>query len=228
MTLEINKIYNMDCLEGLKQLENNSIDLIITDPPYSIEYKSNFGSKKYKEKIHNHKWDKDFDFSLYFKEIYKKLKDNSFMYVFGRFENYNTMVNLGCNRVLIWDKGHNGMGDLKDWGIGFEVIYLFKKGKPTIKGNRENCIIRYDFYGSFGNAFHPTEKPLNLIKYIITKSVNKKSLVLDCFMGSGTTAIACQDLEHNYIGFEIDKNYFEKSNKRININKNKVTNYFKV
>jgi len=86
----------MEALEGLKQIGDESIDLIVTDPPYGIDYKSNHGSKKYKKKIQDFNWDKDFDFTKFFDELYRVMKQDTFMYVFGRHENTSNDRNVVC------------------------------------------------------------------------------------------------------------------------------------
>ena len=91
MRLDI--IHNEDCMVGLRRLPDTCVDLIVTDPPYGISYSSNSGGADYKER-YNTDWDVDFDFTDYHKELYRVLKDNSFMYVWGSFENYETMKAL--------------------------------------------------------------------------------------------------------------------------------------
>tara|TARA_R110002012_G_scaffold47730_3_gene124850 strand:- start:191 stop:859 length:669 start_codon:yes stop_codon:yes gene_type:complete len=213
--MKTNIIHNMDCLQGLKELPDNCIDLIVTDPPYRISYKSNYGTNEYKERVQHTDWDKDFNFSDYYSELWRVLKEDSFMYVWGRFENYEIMKALGMKRVLVWDKGHNSMGDLEDWGIGYELIYLFKKGKPKIRGSRDNGIIRITHIGYFDKTLHPTQKPTSVIRYLIEKSSDIGDIVLDAFMGSGTTAMACKQTDRRFIGYELESKYCDIANERL-------------
>ena len=213
--MSFNRVYNVDALDGLKVLKSGSVDLILTDPPYNINYKSNHGSKEYKDRIQSHDWDTDFDFRRFFPDLWRVLKNDCFMYVFGRFENFELMSSLGCSRVLIWDKCHNGMGDLVDWGIGYEVIYVFKKGKPFLRGMRVNGVINFKHIGFFEKTIHPTQKPVGLMRYIIEKSCDEGSLVLDAFLGSGTTAVACKQTNRDWIGFELDSHYCKLINDRL-------------
>lgn len=214
--IEINKIHNMDCLEGLKLIEDNSIDLILTDPPYNLNYRSNHGSDEFKEKIQNaQEWDNDFDIKPYIPEFMRILKDNSYCLIFGCEENIALMKELGCYQVLVWDKQHNGMGDLSDWGIGYEFIFYFRKGNPKLRGHRINGVLNIKHIGYFDMAVHPTQKSLKLIKYIVEKCSDKGNIVFDGFMGSGTTALACKQLERDFIGFELNKDYIESANKRL-------------
>jgi len=221
MSLELNKIYNMDCLEGMKQMNNNSVDLIVTDPPYGISYKSNYGSKKYKERIQKTEWDKDFDFSFYHPELWRVLKDDSDMFVFGRWDNYETMKKLkGFTQILIWDKCCGGLGNLRSFIPTYELIFYFKKGnrKPN---KRKPAVLRFHSQTSWKNGNpiktykHPTQKPIYLIRELILTCSNKNDLIMDSFMGSGTTAVACKQLGRDFIGFEISKEYCEIANNRL-------------
>lgn len=214
MTLEINKIYCMDALEGMRQMDSESVDLVVTDPPYGIGYKSNCGSERYKEKLNDFDWDDEFNFGVFYDEFMRVLKNDSYMYVFGRFENAETMKYLGCDRILVWDKQHCGMGDLTDWGIGYELIYLFKKGNPKLSGGRVNGVIPHKHIGYFEKTLHPTQKPVELLKFLMVKS-GGGSLVLDPFIGSGTTAVAAKQLGRNFIGFELEQKYVDIANSRL-------------
>ena len=220
-TLELNKIYCMDCLEGMKQIEDNSVDLVVTDPPYGISYKSNYGSENYKKRIQKTEWDKSFNFRKYWKQIYGKMKEISDCFVFGRWENYNIMKELeGFKQILIWDKCCGGLGDLNTFIPTYELIFYFKKGnrKPN---KRTPAVIRNHSQASwkYGNSnrtyTHPTQKPKELIIKLLLISSNINDLILDPFMGSGTTAVACKQLNRNFIGFEISPEYVEIANKRL-------------
>lgn len=212
----INKIIHGDCLKVIKEIPSQSIDLVVTDPPYGIDYRSNHGKKEYKERIHSHTWDISFDFTEYYNQCWRILKPDCFMYVFGRHENFSLMYDkLKADRILLWDKMHNGMGELTDWGIGYEFIYLFKKGSPKLRGKRINGIINFKHIGFFDKTVHPTQKPVGLIELIIKKSSDVDDIVFDPFLGSGTTAIACKKLDRKFIGIEIDKKYCDIAKKRI-------------
>lgn len=214
--LELNKIYNMNCMDGLKLIDNNSVDLIITDPPYNINYRSNHGSEEYKKRIQTaQNWDNNFNFKLYFGEFWWVLKEDCYFLVFGCEENIQAMQELGCYQILVWDKQHCGMGDLSDFGIGYELIFYFKKGNPKLRGKRINGVINYKHIGFFEKTLHPTQKPVGLIRLLIEKTSDKNAVVLDGFMGSGTTAVASKQLKRKFIGFEINKNYVDMANKRL-------------
>jgi site-specific DNA-methyltransferase (adenine-specific) len=222
----LNKVVCGDCLELIKEIPNKSVDLVLIDPPYSINYKSNYGSKEYQHRIQTaQEWDNNFDFSIYFNDIFRVLKEDGYMYVFGRFENYDTMKMLGMVRVLVWDKDYTGMGDLSDWGIAYELIYVFKKGKPYLRGKRINGCIKLQHIGYFDKTLHPTQKPLNIIRLLIEKSTDNKGIVLDCFLGSGTTAVACMQLNRNFIGIDISPEYCKIAEQRLKAVPEKLMNF---
>lgn len=228
--MEINKIFNIDCLDGMKQLPDKCVDLILIDPPYNIQYKSNFGSQEYKDKIQHTEWDKSFDIRGVYQELWRILKNNSDMYIFGRWENYEIMKELeGFKQILIWHKiNAGGLGNLTCFIPTYELIFYFKKGS-RIPNKRTSAVIDSIPIQNFsckeskptgkdyGQQFmkHPTQKPLDLIKKLLKISSNQNDLVLDSFMGSGTTAVACKQLNRNFIGYEISKEYCDIANKRL-------------
>ena len=210
-----------DCLELMKGLPDESVNLILTDPPYGISYHSNYGSESYKNRIQNVDWDDNFDFTPYWNVMWNKLKDNSDAYVFGRWENYNTMSKLeGFKQILIWDKQCGGLGDLTTFIPTYELIFYFKKGK-RIPTPRTPAVLRSHSQTSwkYGNPIitylHPTQKPLGIIEKILKISSNTNDTILDPFMGSGTTGVAAIQLNRNFIGFEISPEYFKIAEKRI-------------
>jgi site-specific DNA-methyltransferase (adenine-specific) len=226
--LELNKIYNMDCLEGMKLIPDNSVDLIVTDPPYRTTSRGSAGNsggmlqkdinKKGKVFTHN-----NIDIETYAPECYRLLKDGSHFYIMTNHVNLIKMLNV-CTDVgfhfiksLIWDKGNKIMGTF--YMSQFEYILFFRKGKgvkinncgtsdilnvPNIKTKDEN-----------GENLHDTEKPVELMKILIENSSKENEIVLDPFVGIGSTAIACINTNRNYIGFELDEAYFEVAQKRI-------------
>ena len=106
------------------------------------------------------------------------------------------------------------MGDLKgDFAPKTEFILFLHKGRSLIRGKRDSNVLEYR---RTGNKIHPTQKPLDLTEFLITKFSDPGDIVLDPFIGSGTTAIACINTDRNYIGFELDKTYYEQSLERIN------------
>lgn len=220
LLLELNKIYNQDCLEGMKLLEDESIDLIVTDPPYLINYKSNRRIKQ--EKFNHMKNDinaKDM-ISDYIKECNRILKDNSSIYMFCswhhieffkiEFEKYFKLKN-----IIIWNKNNHGSGDLKGaYAPKHEFILYGHKGRDIFRNKRMADVIDFPKIPS-NQLLHPTEKPTGLLELFIINSSNINDVVFDGFMGSGATAISCINTNRNYIGFELDTMYCDIANKRI-------------
>ncbi len=227
--IELNKIYNMDCLKGLKQLKDNSVDLVLTDPPYGMSYQSSWRTDKY-DKI---KDDDNIDwFKPLLEELYRVLKNNSHCYIFcndyaiSYFRDWAKEIGFNIKRTLVWVKNNHTSGDLKgDYGNKTEFIIYLQKGRRELNGKRDTNVLFFNREESKG---HPTIKPLKLIEYLLIKSSNEKDIVLDPFMGSGTTAVACKELNRQYIGFELQEEYCNVSNKRLDkVNNKKVSEWFK-
>lgn len=279
--LELNKIYNEDCLEGMKCIPDNSVDCILTDPPYLY--------------LKNQKLDRPFDEKAFFAECKRVLKKDAFIVLFGRgtsFYRWNCMLaDMGFTfkEEIIWDK-INTTSPLLAIGRKHESISIHSLGNTTIlrskipyvemrinesdkivgdakrivsyirsnsidilKNEIENgllynkkrthkshvstqtgfnssdraisCIdaikngcnerdiisILRDHY----SAIHPTQKPVRLLERLLALVSKDGDTILDPFSGSASTAIACMNTNRNYIGFEIDKEYYDLSIKRI-------------
>ena len=204
----INKIYNMDCIEGMKKIPNNSIDLIITDPPYGLN----------KNDVRN-----DTDLSLFYNvmpECDRVLKKHSFFVTFFSTKflpqlfkdnpfNYFWQIVLYCPEGRV----RSPIGYTK-----YMSCFIFKKGNPKII--RWNKDIFIDTPGKMvepdeGYIDHPTPKPKHFIKEILKMFSNENDLILDPFIGSGSTAVACLQLNRRFIGFEIEEKYYKLALGRI-------------
>ena len=217
--MELNKIYNEDCLEGMKRISDGSVDLIVTDPPYLINYSRHVKGHRFENKILN---DNNPELiSKYIKECYRILKNNSAMYMFTSHKTVDffkqELENTGFNvkNMIIWDKQRQGMGDTSTvFGFQYELIFFVSKGQPKIRGKRLSDI--WSFPKVVGrNQVHQNQKPIELIERCVTKHSNEGDVVFDGFVGSGTTAIACINTNRNYIGFELDEGYYKASIERI-------------
>lgn len=222
----INKIIHGDCLDIMKSIPDNSIDLIVTDPPYGIEYSSNGGprvSKSRKKQISQETKIRNDAYvnPVWFQQMHRVLKPKSAIYVFCNFDSINAMKQYMINNeftiktTLIWDKGNCGMGDLKgDYGNQVELILYGTKGRHILNGGRDRNILKYqrpaDAY-----RLHPTQKPKDLLTFLINKSSYQKSLILDPFIGSGSTAVACINADRYFIGIELDDNYYKVACERV-------------
>lgn len=236
------KLYNGDCLSVLPTLRDESIDLIVTDPPYRITeggYCGTGGMLHHTKKLsmqgkvfeHN-----DIDCSEYAPEFYRVLKDGSHCYVMCNNINLINMLNTFTDlrtdeekeegvkpygfhfiKSLIWDKCNKIVG--RFYMSQFEYILFFRKGRG-IKIN--NCStsdlisIPNRKTKDDGQNLHDTEKPVELMRILIENSSSENQIVLDPFMGIGSTGIACKQSGRSFIGIEIDKQYFDIATTRIN------------
>ena len=199
-----NSILNMDCLDFMKKSPDNYFDLICCDPPYGIGIdgqKQQFcKNPKHNRKKHNKKeWDKSIPSKDYFKEIFRISKNQI---IFGA-NYFNEYLEQGHKGWIIWDKGQHGL-TMSDC----EIIYSsFNCPTRVIVINR--CELIKDF------TQHPTQKPVKLISKILERHSKEDDIILDCFSGSGTTAIACHNLNRNFICIEKDPDYHKASVQRL-------------
>lgn len=218
---EGNTIQLGDCIEGMSKLPSECVDLIVTDPPYLIEYKTNHR----KDKTHkfcttikndnNEQLIKD-----YIKECYRILKPNSAIYMFcncNKIDFFKQEVEKYFNikNIIVWVKNNWTAGDLDaQFGKQYEFIILANKGRKPFNGDRLTDVWYFDRV-SGNNQYHQNQKPLDLIKLCIEKHSQTNDVVFDGFMGSGTTAVACIQLNRHFFGFEIDSEEFKLANDRI-------------
>ncbi len=273
--MEVNKIYNEDCLETLKRIPNESIDSIIIDPPYGVL---------------NHKIETNLNIDLLFSEYFRVLKNDCFISFFGqmptiinfivsaekhfKYQDEITWVKRSATAIylplirqketiLIYKKGNAKYnctkGPFEDVKIPLALIGLYDyesikryisakiSGKSTIKenhtlkrndlafkdytngGDRAPDNVNFTNVWSFmpqnkvsynkieNNVKHPTVKPLLLINRLLALTTKENDIVYDGFMGSGTTAICCIEMNRKFIGSELDTEYYENALKRIEI-----------
>lgn len=208
-----------DCIEWMKKIKDESVDLIVTDPPYGMNYRSN--RRTATEKFNKIANDSDTDIiQKAFEQMYRVLKDGSACYAFcswhhidifkQEFEKYFKLKN-----ILIWNKNVHGTGDLKgQYAPKYEMILFGTKGRHILNGKRIPDVIDCAKVNSKYQV-HSTEKPIELLKIFIEKSSRGGQTVLDPFMGSGTTGIASAQLDRNFIGIELNETYFNIATERI-------------
>ena len=226
--MELNKIYNCSCMDIMKQLPNESIDLIATDPPYKVMSRGNSGYSggMFKKEINmsgNVFTHNSIDCEEYAPEFYRILKDGSHCYVMTNHINLihmlNTFTNCGFHFIksLIWDKGNKIMGQF--YMSQFEYILFFRKGYgkkinncgtsdilsiPNLKKKKDN-----------GENYHDTEKPTDLMRILIENSTQEGDIVFEPFMGVGSTCVADKNSNRKYIGCELDEEYFKVCENRL-------------
>lgn len=235
MTIELNNIYNCDCLEGMKAIPDGSVDAIICDLPYGTTRNA---------------WDLVIPLDQLWEQYKRIAKTNAAICLFAQtpFDKV-----LGCSNLewlkyeWIWEK-ENGTGFLNSKKMPLKIhenILVFYKELPTYnpvmrqgfkpykcksgegssnygehvqvvtENNGERFPIDVIKFDREQDAFHPTQKPVDLLRYLVRTYTNEGDTILDNCMGSGTTAIACIKENRNFIGFELNEEYYEKACKRI-------------
>ena len=223
------ELYNTDSIAYMKTLPSESIDLIATDPPYPVTARGSSGNAGGMLQSELNKKGLVFEnnnvnISDYAPQFYRILKDGSHCYVMTNhinlIEMLNTFTDCGFHFIksLIWDKGNKIMGQY--YMSQFEYILFFRKGFGkqinncgtsdilSIPNTKNKDIVD-------GSNLHDTEKPVELMKILVSNSTQDGELVLDPFMGVGSTGIACKELNRDFIGCEIDKHYFDIAQSRI-------------
>ena len=226
------KFTNESCFDLLPTLAANSIDLILIDPPYEISRPTNFQSgeatgkdtDRFRISMDFGKWDKNFSgLETVIKEAYRILRPGGTIICFYDLWKIETLKKLYDDnkfkqvRFIEWVKTN-------PVPINSKVNYLtnarevaisaIKGSKPTFNSSYDNGIYSYPICQDKGR-FHPTQKPVALIEDLIEKHSNEGDTVLDCFAGSGTTGVAAKNLDRNFIGCEIDEEYYNKALERI-------------
>lgn len=196
----------MDCLEGMRQLPDKCIDLVLTDPPYGIGMDKGFeGFGGFGEKIARKKYVGEWDSERPTVEVFNEiLRISKATIIFGG--NFFADVLPKSTHWLVWDK-LNTMPTFSDCELIWTNINRKSVKKYTHLWN--------GLIGKEDKRDHPSQKPLELIRKLLADYSEDGMLICDPFMGSGTTARACKDLGRNFIGFELEPKYVEIANKRL-------------
>ena len=237
--MDIDKIYNEDCLEGMKQIPDASVDMVLTDPPYGTTC---------------NKWDKVVDMDAFWKEIKRVTKKNSAILIFTQMPFTATVV-MSNPKMFRYEwicEKANSTGFLNARQMPMKchenVLVFYNKlpvyhpimehGKPYRRGSKDKnssnynsvkCtisenttgtrfprdVLKVSWRGAFEKTLHPTQKPVSLCEYFIKTYTDEGAIVLDPFVGSATTAIAAMNKRRHFLGFELEKEYFELACKRI-------------
>jgi site-specific DNA-methyltransferase (adenine-specific) len=216
MTLPVT-LWQGDCLELMKDIPDGSVDMILTDPPYGIKYRSNKRIKQFAV-LEN---DDNNMRLLTYPEFFRILKMNSVCVVFASWKNVaNDIIELqkhfNIKNIIVWWKHGSGLGDLKHTlATDYELAIVCHKGKARIRGKRNGSVWEHSKVNP-NKMVHPTQKPEDLLERIIEKFSDTGNCVLDAFMGSGSTGVACMNTDRKFIGIEKDNEYFEIAKQRIN------------
>lgn len=247
--IEIDRIYNEDCLEGMKRIDDQSIDCIITDLPYGVLNKQSSGGA----------WDTIIPFDELWDQYIRITKPTSPIVLFaqGMFTAKLMISNEKMWRYnLVWDKvratgflnaNRMPLRNHEDICVFYRQLGTYNPQMEALNGRERNHpqghglhVEKNSCYGNVGRInptyedkkhprsiivkravhcnegqFHPTQKPLDLLQYLVLTYTNQGDLVLDSCIGSGTTAVACVKCKRHYIGFENNREYFLKAEKRI-------------
>lgn len=202
-------IYHGDARDVLPSLD--PVDLVLTDPPYGVTYQSNMAAGRGTRPITND----GTRLSLALNRQVMPLLRATHVLWFTRWDAWpDIWAELGqhfpLRGLLVWDKGSPGMGDLRHWGPSYELIA--SAGQGEITGARDGSVLRFNTVGG-QDRFHPTEKPVPLLAYLIRKL--DAETVIDPFMGSGSTLVAARSLGRRAIGIEMDERYCEIAARRM-------------
>jgi len=217
MNIRENTIIHGDSLTVLRQMEPGSVDAIITDPPYGINYKSQTGASVLNDNA-------PFIWFLY--DAFRVLKSGDSgrgtLVCFTRWDVQQVFIDAMklagfiVKSEVIWDKVAYGMGDTK---AAFSpthenIIFAIKDKKFSFPGHRPKDLITYKKLGS-SQMVHPTEKPVGLMAELITAVTKPGDLICDPFTGSGSTLVAAKKTGRRYIGIEIDDHHYETAQRRV-------------
>lgn len=235
--LEINQVYNLDCIEGMSLLDNESIDLLLTDPPYDVGYdkkseelnKIGKGRQKQIDRDKNY-IEASINYIDFCQQLFRVMKNDTHIYIFCSSKQIKdwilNMENSGFKfiQILIWQKNRPTFDMTRGYKYSEikEQILFFMKGWKRLNINNKypTSILKFNVNNS--NKFHPTERPMDLLYKLIELSSNKGDLILKTFAGSGNHLLDSQNKERNFIGFELSKGFYEQILVRLKLQPQKL------
>ncbi len=228
-----NRVYCMDAFEGLKKLADNSVDLVVTDPPYNIASPGRTtmrGGKPVSTMKAWGAWDcfHPFDYDVFImrvlSECFRVLKPGGALYLFSAREDSGFFARKAVergftyrNQIILVKKNPMPSLHKRNWRNGFEICLYVTKGAPSRFNflSQRECVNVFAYTNHQLCTAHPTEKPLPAVELLVQVSSNPGDLVLDPFLGSGTTPVACKRLGRRFIGFERSPDYIAMTRKRL-------------
>jgi len=209
-----------DCLERMKEIESGSVDMVLTDPPYGMDFQSNrrVVTKKFKkiENDTNTYW-----LPAFLSECYRVMADDTSLYCFCSWHKIDLFKQeierlFKIKNVIVWVKNNHGSGDLKAaYAPKHEFVIYAHKGRSLFRSKRVADVMEYPKIHS-SKLVHPTEKNVDMLELFIANNSDTGQTILDPFMGSGTTGVAAKNLNRKFIGIEMDSEYFKIAKERIN------------
>ena len=222
------KLYNDDCIKKFATMPRNKVDAIITDPPYNISRDNNFKTMN-RAGIDFGEWDKDFDLVDWIKYCEPVLKKGGNIVIFNDWKNMSYIVeeleknNFEVKDLIRWEKT-NPMPRNRDrrFITDYEVaVWAVKKGDKWTFNRLSETYERPEIVCGITSkkekidGGHPTQKPVEVMEWLIKRLSNENDIILDPFMGSGSTGVACKNTNRRFIGIELDKDYYNMAIKRL-------------
>ena len=199
----MNKFINGDCLEAMKEYPDNYFDLAIVDPPYGLERFKHGGSVINKYGSENGKWNNEKPTRKYFEELFRVSKNQI---IWGA----NNFILPTSEYFIIWDK-------VNPENFSFAMCEMawtnIKKPAKIFKFNSKN---------ESNDRIHPTQKPVALYKWLLKNYTKEGDIILDTHVGSASSLIACEDMGFEYVGYEIDEDYYKAASKRLETFKSQI------
>ena len=225
------KLYNDDCIKKFATMPRNGVDAIITDPPYNISRDNNFKTMN-RTGIDFGEWDKDFDLVSWIKYCEPVLKKGGNIVIFNSWKNMSYIVdeleknNFEVKDLIRWEKT-NPMPrnrnrrfitdyEVAVWAVKKGGKWTFNRLSETYERPEIVCGVTSKKEKIDGG--HPTQKPVEVMEWLIKRLSNENDIILDPFMGSGSTGVACKNTNRRFIGIELDKDYYNMAIKRLGDN----------
>jgi len=216
--VKIENLHHGDALIEIKKIPDGSVDCVITDPPYGIDFKSSHGggTNDFKDDT------EEYALNLLRKitpDLFRVLKDNSHLYVFTSWRNLGAFKDIlstqfKVNSAIVWVKNNFTTSNFQlNYAPKYEMVLFCTKGTRHLIQNMTPDVLEVQ---NKVNKSHSSEKPEELLKIFIKNSTVEGECVLDPFAGSGTTLVASKELKRNYIGIEIEEYFYNMTRERLN------------